>query len=124
MDLHPQPGRYPVEVRTSAGTTRVGELKYSASFVQIIASADRALAALEDEGVFAREQQTEYEALTHFDSLAPWREYLESQAEFYVAPDEAMLASIEAALDEAPGEVVLGEWIRETRFRRVGLPNG
>ena len=118
--MHPEPRLNPVEVRTSAGTTRVGALEYSESFIQTIAAANRSLAALEDEGAFVREQQMEYEVLTHFDSAAAWQEYMEAEAPYYVPPDEALLAPINAALDEEPGDIVLGEWIRATRFRRVG----
>ncbi len=116
LDLHPQPRLNPVDVATSAGTMRAGVLGYNDSFVSTIAAADQALAVLEAEGFFAREQQMEYEVLNHFDSAAQWRTYLEEQAEYYVAPDEAMLRTI----DRAPGEVVMTEWIRGTRFRRLG----
>jgi len=116
LDLHPEPRLNPVTVRTSAGTTRAGVLGYSESFIETIAAADRALAALEDEEAFVREQQTEFEVLIHFDSAALWRTYLETQAQYFVPPDEAMLRSIE----RAPGLVVMTEWIRATRFRRAG----
>ncbi len=116
LDLHPEPRLNPVVVRTGAGISRVGALGYSESFIQTIAAANGALALLEDEGAFVREQQTEFEVLTHFDSVALWRAYLEKEAPYYVPADEAMLRSIE----RAQGEIVLGEWIRGTRFRRVG----
>ncbi|MCH8198688.1 MAG: hypothetical protein IIA54_01280 [Chloroflexi bacterium] len=120
LDLHPEPRLNPVTVRTSAGTTRAGVLGYSESFIETIAAADEALAVLEREEVFAREQQTEFEVLIHFDSAALWQTYLETQAQYYVPPDEAMLGSIDRALEGAPGEVVMTEWIRGTRFRRLG----
>ena len=116
LDLHPEPRLNPVTVRTSAGTTRTGVLGYSESFIETIAAADEALAVLEREEVFAREQQTEFEVLIHFDSAALWQTYLETEAQYFVPPDEAMLWSIE----RAPGEVVMTEWIRGTRFRRPG----
>ena len=119
LDLHPEPRLNPVTVRTSAGTTRAGVLGYSESFIETIAAADEALAVLEREEVFAREQQTEFEVLIHFDSAALWQTYLETQAQYYVPPDEAMLGSIDRALEGAPGEIVMAEWIRGTRFRRV-----
>ena len=120
LDLHPEPRLNPITVRTSAGTTRVGVLGYSESFIETIAAANRALATLEDEEVFVREQQTEFEVLIHFDSAALWQTYLKTQAQYYVPPDEAMLGSIDRALEEAPGEIVMTEWIRGTRFRRRG----
>lgn len=120
LDLHPEPRLNPVTVRTSAGTTRAGVLGYSESFIETIAAANRALATLEDEEAFVREQQTEFEVLIHFDSAALWQTYLETQAQYYVPPDEAMLSSIDRALDRTPGEVVMTEWIRGTRFRRLG----
>lgn len=116
LDLHPEPRLNTVAVRTSAGTARVGVLDYSASFIQTIAAADSSLAALEDEGAFVRERQMEYEVLNHFDSAAQWGTYMEAEAKYYVPPDEAMLRSI----DRAPGEIVMTEWIRGTRFRRAG----
>ena len=120
LDLHPEPRLNPVEVRTSAGAARVGALEYSASFIQTIAAANRSLAVLEAEGAFVREQQAEYEVVSHFDPVAEWQAYLKAEAEYYVPPDEAMLGSINAALDQAPGDIALGEWIRATRFRRAG----
>ena len=120
LDLHPEPRLNPVEVRTSAGTTRAGVLRYSESFIGTIAAANRALDKLEREGIFVREQQTEFEALAHLDSVADWRTYLETQAQYFVPPEAAMLRSIEAALEAAPGEIVFGEWIRAARFRRSG----
>ena len=120
LDLHPEPRLNPVEVRTSGGTTRVGALEYSESFVENIAAANRSLAALEDEGAFVREQQTEFEVLIHFDSAALWQAHMETEAQYYVPPDEAMLSSIDRALEGAPGEIVMAEWIRGTRFRRLG----
>ena len=116
LDLHPRPRDNPVSVRTGAGTTRIGSLAYSASFIQTLAAAERALAALEDEEVFVREQQMEYEVLNHFDSAASWQTYMEAEAQYFAPPDEAMLRSIE----RAPGEVVMAEWILGTRFRRLG----
>ena len=120
LDLHPEPRLNPVEVRTSAGTTRVGALAYSASFIQTVAAADRALAALEDVGTFIREQQTEFEVLIYMDSVAEWRTYMEAEAEYYTPPDDGLLRSINDALDGGRGEVVMAEWIRATRFRRAG----
>ena len=73
LDLHPEPRLNPVEVRTSGGTTRVGALEYSESFVENIAAANRSLAALEDEGAFVREQQTEFEVRNYLDSVAAWQ---------------------------------------------------
>ena len=120
LDLHPEPRLNPVEVRTSAGTTRVGALEYSASFIQTIAAANRAFDLLDGEGAFVREQQTEFEVRNYLDSFAAWQTYLETEAQYYVPPDEAMLRSIGGALDGGPGEIVLAEWIRATRFRRSG----
>ena len=120
LDLHPEPRLNPVIVRTSAGATRVGTLEYSESFIQTIAAANRALALLDDEGTFVREQQAEYEVLTHLDSAEQWQTYLEREAQYYVPPDEGMLRSIDRLLGRGPGEVVLAEWIRGTRFRRPG----
>ena len=79
LDLHPEPRLNPVTVRTSAGTTRAGVLAYNESFIETIAAADEALAVLEREEVFAREQQTEFEVLIHFDSVALWQTYMESE---------------------------------------------
>ncbi len=118
--MHPEPRLNPVEVRTGAGTTGVGALEYSASFIRTIAAANRSLAALEGEGAFVREQQVEYEVVSHFYPVAEWQAYLEAEAAYYVPPDEAMLGSINAALDQAPGDIALGEWIRATRYRRAG----
>ena len=120
LDLHPEPRLNPLAVRTSAGTKRVGALEYSASFIETIAAANRSLAALEEEGAFVREQQREFEVLILVDSVAEWRTYLETQAQYYVPPDEAMFESVSAAMDRGPGEIVMAEWIRATRFRRVG----
>ena len=120
LDLHPEPRFNPVTVRASAGTTHVGALEYSASFIETVAAANEALAMLEREEVFVREQQTEFEVLIHFDSAALWQAHMETEAQYYVPPDEAMLSSIDRALEGAPGEIVMAEWIRGTRFRRLG----
>ena len=73
-------------------------------------------AELADEGAFVREQQAEYEVLRHFDSVTLWQTFLEAEASDYMPADEAMLRSIE----RAQGGVIMAEWIRATRFRRVG----
>ena len=96
----------------------MGVLEYTESFIQTIAAANRALALLEGEGTFVREQRTEFEVLHHVDSVAAWQTYLETEAQYYVTPDEAVLRSINRQLDRGPGEIVRAEWIRATRFRR------
>ncbi len=52
LDVHPQPKPSPIEVRTYARRTDLGQLEYSPDFIRTISSADEALASLDRGGTF------------------------------------------------------------------------
>ena len=117
LDVRPQPRPTPVEVRTSLGSTSVGSLEYSPSFVQAISAANDALVSLGREGAFVNEQNVEFEVLHYLNSIADWQTYMTTEAQYYVQP-EALLESIQGLLDRTAGEIILREFIEATRFRR------
>lgn len=99
------------------GSTSVGSLEYSSSFVQAISAANDALASLHREGAFVNEQKVEFEVLHYLDSIADWQTYMTTEAQYYVQP-EALIELIQSLLDRTPGEIILREFIEATRFRR------
>ena len=118
LDVHPQPRPTRIEVRTSAGSASVGSLDYSSDLVQTISAANQALASLGREGAFVNEQNVEFEVLHHLDSIADWQTYMTTEAQYYVPPDRALIELIEGLLEGKRGEIILGEFVEATRFRR------
>ncbi len=119
LDVHPQPKPSPIEVRTGAGTTDLGQLEYSPGFIGTMSNADEALASLDRDGTFRNEREVEFLLLHHFDSMAEWQDYMAKEAQYYLPPDAAMLETIAGGLASAGAELILSEWVRASRFRRL-----
>ena len=119
LDVRPQPQPSPIEVRTSAGTTDLGQLEDSPGFIRTRSNADRALVSLEADGTFKNEREVEFLLLRHFASLAEWRDYMAKEAQYYVSPDSAVSEAIARGLAAAGSELILREWVRAARFRRL-----
>ena len=120
LDVHPQPQPSPFEVRTGVGTTDLGQLEYSPDFIRTMSNADEALASLDRDGTFRKERQEEFLLLHHFESLAEWQDYMAKEAQYYVQPNATMIEAIGRELATAGAELVLKEWVRANRSRRVG----
>ena len=120
LDVHPQPKPSPIEVRTGPGTTDLGQLEYSPDFIDTMSNADEALVSLERHGTFSNEREENFLLAHHFESLAEWEDYMAKEAEYYLPPDTAMIETIGQQLSTAGTELVLMEWVRASRFRRVG----
>ena len=54
-------------------------------------------------GAFLNEQRVEFEILVHLDSIADWQTFMETEAQYYVQPEEALIESIHSLLDGAGG---------------------
>ena len=119
LDIHPQPQPSPIEVRTGAGTTDLGHLEYSPDFIGTMSNADEAMASLNRDGTFRNEREEEFLLLYHFESLVEWQDNMAKEAEYYVPPDATMIEAISRGLATAGAEMVLREWIRASRFRRL-----
>jgi hypothetical protein len=120
LDVRPQPQPSPFEVRTGAGATDLGQLEYSPDFIRTMSNADEALASLDRDGTFRKERKEEFLLLHHFESLAEWQEYMAKEAQYYVPPDATMIEAVGRGLETAGAELVLKEWVRANRSRRVG----
>ena len=120
MDCHPVPGPASIEVRTSAGSTHVGQLEYSSEFAQTISNAEGALAALGRQGVFERQRSVDYQFLIHFESAAKWQEYFEYWASYYVPVPEGLMQSIEDRAGVPGAEIVLDTKCQSTTFKKLG----
>ena len=109
-----------IEVRTSAGSTHVGQLAYSPEFTETIAKAEEALALLGREKLFERQRTTEYPFLIHFESVAELQEYLEHWASYYEPMPEGFMETIEDLMGAPGAEIVLDTRARGTTFKKLG----
>ena len=80
LDVHPQPQPSPIEIRTGAGTTDLGQLEDSPGLIGTMSNADEALASLDRDGTFRNEREEEFLLLHHFESLTEWQDYIEGSA--------------------------------------------
>ena len=120
VDCHPVRQPSSIEVRTSAGSTQVGQLEYSSDFAQTIANAEEALASLGREKLFERQRSVEYRFLIHFESVSEWQEYLAKWADDYEPMPEAFKQAIEDLAGVPGSEIVLDTKCRSTTFRKLG----
>ena len=120
LDVHPQTQPLPIEVRTGAGVTDLGQLEYSRGFIDTMSNAEAALASLDRDGTFRNEREEKFRLLHYFASLAEWQDYMAVEAPYYLPPDATMIESIGRELATAGAELVLRESVRASRFRRVG----
>ena len=120
VDSHPVAEPSPTEVRTSAGSTRVGQLEYTSEFEETISNAEGTLALLGRQGVFERQRSVDYQFLIHFESAAQWQEYFEYWASYYEPLPAGLMQSIED-LASVPGtEFVLDTKCQSTTFKKLG----
>ncbi len=120
MDCHPVPKPESIEVRTSAGSTQVGQLEYSSDFAQDIANAEEALASLGRRKLFERQRSIEYRSLIHFESVSEWQEHLAKWADDYAPMPEGFKQAIEDLAGVPGSEIVLDTKCRSTTFRKLG----
>ena len=120
LDVHPQPQPSPIEVRTGAGTTDLGQLEYSPDFISTMSNAVEALASLDRDGTFRNEREEEFLLQHHFESLAEWQDYMAKEAQYYLPPDATMIETIGREMATVGAELVIRAWVRASRFRRLG----
>jgi hypothetical protein len=120
LDVHPQPKPSPIEVQAGSSTIDLGQLEYGADFVGNMSTAEEVLASLVRGGAFTSEREEEFLLRHHFDSLADWQDYMEKEAEYYLQPDATMIEAIGRGMATAGAEIVLKEWVRASRLRRLG----
>jgi len=116
LDLHPEPEDARVEVRDGHRLTFVG-LYQRPGIYENIHAARGALAGLVGEGWFARERSIEFEVLYHFDSVDQWLAYRVERGTS-TKVDAALLVRARGVLAETPGELLIREQMRATRYRR------
>ncbi|MFB3106229.1 MAG: hypothetical protein ACE1ZA_15095 [Pseudomonadales bacterium] len=110
----------PIEVRTSAGSTHVGQLEYTSEFEETIANAEKILALLGRQRVFERQRSVDYQFLVHFESAAEWQEYFEYWASYYDPVPEGLMQSIENLASVPGAEIVLDTKCQSTTFKKPG----
>ena len=120
LDVHPQPRPSPIELRSGACATDLGQLEYGPDFIQTLSNSDDVLASLDRDGTFRNESNEEFLLLHHFESFADWQEFMAQEAEYYVPPDSTMIQMIGRRLLSKGAELVLEEWVRASRFTRLG----
>jgi hypothetical protein len=116
LDIHPEPEDARVEVRDGHRLTFVGLYQRPAIYENIHA-ARATLAGLVEDGWFARERSVEFEVLYHFDSVDEWLAYRVERGTS-TEVDPALLARAGGVLAETPGELLIREQMRATRYRR------
>ena len=120
MDSHPVPEPSPIVVRTSAGSTHVGQLEYTTEFAETISNAETTLALLGRQGVFERQRSVDYQFLIHFESADQWQEYFEYWASYYESAPEGLMHSIEDLAGVPGAEIVLDTKCQGTTFKKLG----
>ena len=118
LDCHPVTES--LEVRTPRMTTQFGPLEYSPEFTHTIANAEQALSLLCDDGAFLNQQQLEYVVVAHFSSFHEWEEYWESQAEYYIPPEEGLFEKMRQLLAAPDAELLLRTQIKATCLKKPG----
>ena len=116
LDIHPEPEDARVEVRHRDHLTFVGPYQRAAIYKNIHAARD-ALAGVVDEGLFARERSVGFEVLYHFDRVDAWLAYRVERGTS-TEVDPALLARARDVLAKTPGELLIREQMRATRYRR------
>jgi hypothetical protein len=116
LDIHPEPEDARVEVRDGHRLTFVGLYQRPAIYENIHA-ARGTLAGLVEDGWFARERSVEFEVLYHFDSVDQWLAYRVERGTS-TEVDAALLVRARGVLAETPGELLIREKMRATRYRR------
>ncbi len=119
IDSHPMPESSPVESRTSAGATRVGQLEYSQEFTETISKAEESLALLGRQGVFKSQRTIEYRFLIHFESVEEWQEYFDYWSSYYEPLSEDLVRSIHELAGDTGAEIVLDTICQSTAFLKL-----
>ena len=120
MDSHPVPEPSPITVRTSTGSTHIGQLEYTSEFEETIANAEETLASLGRQGVFERQRSVDYQFLIYFESAAQWQEYFEYWASYYEPVPEGLMQTIEDLAGVPGTEIVLDTKCQSTTFKKLG----
>jgi hypothetical protein len=118
LDVHPEPEAASVEINTPAGPSRrvIGPFDRPAIYDNIHAGRS-ALAKLCEAGLFTRERSVRFEVLFHFESVNAWLAHRELRGTT-TEVDPALLDRARQALEATPGELLLREQLRATRYRR------
>jgi hypothetical protein len=116
LDIHPEPEDARVEVRNGKSLTFVGPYQRPAIY-QNVHAARAALGGMVGEGLFARERSVRFEVLYHFGSLDEWLAYRVERGTA-TEVDPALVARGRDVLAEMPGELLIREQMRATRYRR------
>jgi hypothetical protein len=129
FDIHPRTELSPVAVMVGVRREEFGALTWSDAFATTITLAEGALDGAEGDGLFGNERVVEFDVLNHFATMGDWAAYREEQAPFYVPTEPTMVAALADAMapdgpngpegPEGP-EVVMGEFVRATRYRKLG----
>ena len=118
LDIHPQPQQPQIEVRIGERTVDAGRLDVS-TFVSEVHAARRVLTSTIAEGLFLKEQETEFEFLYHFDLVDECKAYLLAEAWCETQADEALIESTRDVLPLGDGEILMRVPALATRLKRL-----
>lgn len=117
LDIHPEPANSLIEVVTSGGSLAVGGLDES-SLIESILAARSVLDEVVKRGLFAFEQEKQFEVLHYFTSVESWLKELDNEWEHVqVAPE--IVERVRRLMDAGDSEIVMREPTRAARFRRL-----
>ena len=119
LDIHPQPQRSQVEVRTGECSVDVGRLDES-TLIRVIHAARKVLASTIADGLFANEEEMEFEFLTYFESIDEWTSYWEGARFAESVADEPLMERTRDLMSQGEGEILIRELARATRLKRLG----
>ena len=120
LDIHPITELSRLEVRTSSGVDRLGDLTWSSDFSRTISNAEQSLAALNREGVFLHERAEEFRIMRHFATVAEWQDFMAKETPYYVPLDETLAEAIHQVLSPGNADLTLSEPGRASKFIRSG----
>ena len=119
IDSHPLPESSPIDIRTSTGTTRIGQLEYSQDFNDTISKAENSLGKVCEQGLFERQRSIEYRFLIHFKSFEEWQQYFDNWASYYVPMSEELVNSIKQLASQLGAEIILDTNCKSTAFKAL-----
>ena len=120
LDLHASEAVSPVRTLFRGHATAHGAIEWSPMFQATVSLAEEALARAEAAGDYGNEQQSEYQVENHFLTAGEWAEFRAAQGPYYEPVGDGLVTAVERAMEPVGSELLMGEVVRATRYRRLG----